>query len=199
MKHNQEVVFRTQNVIKSWEKRLDETYKYAPSPDQLSIDVAFDMICQAESEVISTKNHNTEISAIYVNHPEESNKNNARGGLQRGRNKLFCTHCQGSGHTKEFCYDLVGYPPEYRRGRGASRGPSGGGKGSGELVEALVMVEGHILEGELLTTPLFLNTIKWKNRLSLLQGNIACSSCLASLAACLLSCRLRRRLCMPTM
>lgn len=76
-------------------------------PNLPSIDVTFDMICQAESEVAVTEGPCVEMSSLYVNQPDENNKNDGRGKSLR-KSKMFCTHCQGMGHTMEYCYELVG-------------------------------------------------------------------------------------------
>lgn len=43
----------------------------------------------------------------------------------RGRDMLFCTHCQKSNHTIDKCYQLHGFPPSFGRGRGRGFGGSG--------------------------------------------------------------------------
>ncbi|XP_058193764.1 uncharacterized protein LOC131310639 isoform X2 [Rhododendron vialii] len=36
------------------------------------------------------------------------------GGRGRGRDSKFCTHCRGTNHTVEFCYDLHGFPQAHQ-------------------------------------------------------------------------------------
>ncbi|XP_058190207.1 uncharacterized protein LOC131307603 [Rhododendron vialii] len=36
------------------------------------------------------------------------------GGRGRGRDSRFCTHCWGTNHTVEFCYNLHGFPQAYQ-------------------------------------------------------------------------------------
>lgn len=43
---------------------------------------------------------------------------NAAQGYSRGKDKLFCTHCQRTNHTVDKCYQLHGFPPGFGRGRG---------------------------------------------------------------------------------
>ncbi|XP_058182112.1 uncharacterized protein LOC131300317 [Rhododendron vialii] len=37
-----------------------------------------------------------------------------RGGRGRGRDSRFCTHCWGTNHTVEFCYNLHGFPKAHQ-------------------------------------------------------------------------------------
>ncbi|CAM8988557.1 unnamed protein product [Rhodiola kirilowii] len=50
---------------------------------------------------------------------------NNRGGFGRGRGRPFCTHCQMSGHLKENCYKLIGYPQNNRTYRNTSGNNTG--------------------------------------------------------------------------
>ncbi|CAM8888862.1 unnamed protein product [Rhodiola kirilowii] len=98
-----------------------------------SLDVVYDMALNDESQQTVTKPTYIEASALYSKQQDSENstrgqmKNNNYQGKSRGR--PFCSHCQMNGHTKEFCYKLVGYPQGHKlyKGRNSySRGQSGG-------------------------------------------------------------------------
>lgn len=99
------------------------------------IDVVYDMIVQNESQKNITRATFEDISSMYVqnqgnvNHQRKSQSTERttyfNDPLQGGNDKLFCTRCQMNGHTKEYCWNLHGYPKGGRRGgRGAGRGSS---------------------------------------------------------------------------
>ncbi|CAM8910142.1 unnamed protein product [Rhodiola kirilowii] len=122
------------------------------------MDVVFEMATREECQRNATKTRYVEASALYGqnaghnqggqgNHqsPQYSNTyQNAqsndtqmrqistnRGGFTKNKSRLFCTHCQMTGHLKENWYKLVGYPPGHRMSKdsspykpGASRKPS---------------------------------------------------------------------------
>ncbi|XP_057775989.1 uncharacterized protein LOC130994885 [Salvia miltiorrhiza] len=39
-----------------------------------------------------------------------------------GRGKFLCTHCGKTSHTVDKCFEIIGYPPGYGRGRGKPQG-----------------------------------------------------------------------------
>lgn len=53
---------------------------------------------------------------------------------QAGRGKkpfMYCEYCNMKGHTKENCYKLIGYPPDFKAKRNFKPGYEGnGGQGS---------------------------------------------------------------------
>ncbi|CAM8962342.1 unnamed protein product [Rhodiola kirilowii] len=42
-----------------------------------------------------------------------------RGGFNKEKPRLFCTHCQMTGHLKENCYKLIGYPLGHKLHKGS--------------------------------------------------------------------------------
>ncbi|CAM8930112.1 unnamed protein product [Rhodiola kirilowii] len=91
-----------------------------------SLDVVYDMVLNDESQQNVTKPNYVEASALYSrqqdseNSPKNQNHNQTRGYQGKPRGRPFCTHCQANGHTKEFCYKLVGYPPGHKLYKGRS-------------------------------------------------------------------------------
>ncbi|CAM8984340.1 unnamed protein product [Rhodiola kirilowii] len=80
-----------------------------------TLDTVYDMALNAESQQKVTKHPCVEASALYSNHQENNYaKGQMRSGTGKPKGRLFCTHCEMSGHTKEFCYKLVGYPPGHK-------------------------------------------------------------------------------------
>ncbi|GKB74116.1 hypothetical protein Tco_0935528 [Tanacetum coccineum] len=49
-----------------------------------------------------------------------SNSNNQSRKLNKPN--LVCTHCNMNGHTADRCFELVGYPPNFKRNTGTNRG-----------------------------------------------------------------------------
>ncbi|CAM8999360.1 unnamed protein product [Rhodiola kirilowii] len=48
-----------------------------------------------------------------------------RGGFNKSRPRIFCTHCQMSGHLKENCYKLIGYPQNPKVNKSSKVNPNG--------------------------------------------------------------------------
>jgi hypothetical protein len=44
------------------------------------------------------------------------------------KSKLFCDYCKRSGHTKDVCFELHGYPPWWEKGKIRSGGAQGANK-----------------------------------------------------------------------
>ncbi|CAM8891272.1 unnamed protein product [Rhodiola kirilowii] len=57
---------------------------------------------------------NNQSASGYGYNNQQRGKDNVGGNFNRGRSRLFCSHCQMSGHTKETCYRLIGYPQNTR-------------------------------------------------------------------------------------
>ncbi|GJY58142.1 ribonuclease H-like domain-containing protein [Tanacetum coccineum] len=83
------------------------------------------------SEAIDTKMNATSFAAKSYNQNKRGNtnnfnRNNTRGNgpnnYNRGPNpNLVCKNCGFTGHTIERCYELIGYPPGYKKGSNASK------------------------------------------------------------------------------
>ncbi|GKD59149.1 hypothetical protein Tco_1296658, partial [Tanacetum coccineum] len=78
------------------------------------------------SKAINIKMNATSFAAKSYNQNKRGNtnnfnRNNTRGNgpnnYNRGPNpNLVCNNCGFTGHTNERCYELIGYPPRYKRG-----------------------------------------------------------------------------------
>ncbi|GJX77414.1 putative RNA-directed DNA polymerase [Tanacetum coccineum] len=83
------------------------------------------------SEAIDTKMNATSFAAKSYNQNEMGNTNNFNrnnnmgngpNNFNRGPNpNLVCKNCSFTGHTIESCYELIGYPPGYKKGPNASK------------------------------------------------------------------------------
>ncbi|GJR34586.1 ribonuclease H-like domain-containing protein [Tanacetum coccineum] len=83
------------------------------------------------SEAIDTKMNAIPFAAKSYNqnkmgNTNNFNRNNTRGNgpnnYNRGPNpNLVCKNCSFTGHTIERCYDLIGYPPGYKKGSNSSK------------------------------------------------------------------------------
>ncbi|KAL9674059.1 hypothetical protein QQ045_030326 [Rhodiola kirilowii] len=85
-----------------------------------NLDVVYDMVLNDESEQTVTRPSYSEVSAMYSRHldGDGSSRNQMRNSKGKHKGRLFCTHCQMNGHTKEFCYKLNGYPPGHKLYKG---------------------------------------------------------------------------------
>ncbi|CAM8981033.1 unnamed protein product [Rhodiola kirilowii] len=81
--------------------------------------IVYGLVLTEESTRKATKDRNVESSALFSQSNESGNNNHfsqgrgrdgGRGSFGRGRGRVFCTHCQMTGHLKENCYKLIGYP-----------------------------------------------------------------------------------------
>ncbi|CAM8880974.1 unnamed protein product [Rhodiola kirilowii] len=108
-----------------------------------SLDVVYDMVHNAESQQKVTKSVLVEASALYSNQQDSNgySKGQMRNAQGKPRGKLYCTHCQMNGHTKEFCYKLNGYPPGHKMYEGNSR--SNGRNSSDSKPANMVTREGN--------------------------------------------------------
>ncbi|XP_028798428.1 uncharacterized protein LOC114753890 [Neltuma alba] len=97
---------------------LTETYSQARSQILLmsplpSVNQAYAMICEVEAQrSISNSNIEspTEGIAMIV-----QGRGYGRGrGRGRGNSNLECSHCHKKGHVKDHCYQIIGYPPDFK-------------------------------------------------------------------------------------
>ncbi|CAM8950253.1 unnamed protein product [Rhodiola kirilowii] len=100
-----------------------------------NIDKIYDMVTSHEAEYNLTKLSVMEASAMYAKQDNYRNQNSfvkhpihSAQPMQQGRyasggsqQRLFCTHCQMSGHGKETCYKIIGYPVRQRLYKGPAR------------------------------------------------------------------------------
>ncbi|CAM8902807.1 unnamed protein product [Rhodiola kirilowii] len=97
-----------------------------------SLDTVYDMDLNDESQQKVTKHSFVEASALYSNQQDshgyaKGQMRNTQGNTQgKAGGRLFCTHCQMSGHTKDFCYKLNGYHPGHKMYKGNMRNTSRG-------------------------------------------------------------------------
>ena len=87
----------------------------------------------AYAKIIADERKQLVSESKQIDHPNvvgfAANGSSSQGISGRGSRK--CSHCGRSGHDKEYCYQLVGYPEGWRgrvpgRGRGFERGGRGG-------------------------------------------------------------------------
>lgn len=75
----------------------------------------FSLVMQEERQKGINITHGSLVAAVSE---QPGFVNAAQGYGSRGKDKLFCTHCQRNNHTVARCYQLHGYPPSFGRGRG---------------------------------------------------------------------------------
>ncbi|KAL9677169.1 hypothetical protein QQ045_005397 [Rhodiola kirilowii] len=109
------------------------------------MDVVFEMVTREESQRSATKTRYVEASAMFgQNNNYQHSQGNyqptqgsnsyqngqntggqmrqmsaGRGGFNKNKPRLFCTPCQMTGHLKENCYKLIGYPPGHKLHNGS--------------------------------------------------------------------------------
>ncbi|GJU04357.1 ribonuclease H-like domain-containing protein [Tanacetum coccineum] len=70
-----------------------------------------------------SKTSNGNIAFVEMTNPRNNNwfgsSNQPR---KLNRPNLVCTHCNMNGHTADRCFELVGYPPNFKRNTSANRG-----------------------------------------------------------------------------
>ncbi|XP_010485132.1 PREDICTED: uncharacterized protein LOC104763464 [Camelina sativa] len=83
---------------------------------------------QAESPV-AFNGHETSEASIYATRSVSAKFNQIN---NRNRERSFCSHCGRSGHEKDYCWELIGYPEWWneRSGRGEGCGLGRGGRSS---------------------------------------------------------------------
>ncbi|OIT21936.1 hypothetical protein A4A49_55608, partial [Nicotiana attenuata] len=79
-----------------------------PTP---TINEAYRMVVQDESQRAKTMNiSGLEIGAAVMAH----NSGQGFSGGYKQKAQVFCDYCKFKGHTKDVCYKLVGYPPDFK-------------------------------------------------------------------------------------
>ncbi|KAG7551787.1 Reverse transcriptase RNA-dependent DNA polymerase [Arabidopsis thaliana x Arabidopsis arenosa] len=128
-----------------------------PMPDLAQ---AYAKVIREEQRLAASKKKEQQQEAIgFVARREESSpvasdvsgfatRFSPSGGRGSGRAALVCSNCGRTGHEKEFCWQIVGYPEWWtdrnksgggrgsNRGRGTSSGPSGRGRGFATVAHA---------------------------------------------------------------
>ncbi|CAM8877096.1 unnamed protein product [Rhodiola kirilowii] len=100
---------------------------YAPVRSQIlltepfpTLGEVYKMLISEETTRKSKKPVVAEVSALYAsqntggNGKQMANKNNYFTGANAKGRRPLCTHCNLQGHTRETCYKLNGYPPNYK-------------------------------------------------------------------------------------
>lgn len=90
-----------------------------------NIDKVYEIISQEEAQRNAKRGVSNEASALYGAGINNNNNygvqgrinNNAKAGngAGRGKPKIQCSYCKMLGHTKEYCYKLIGYPSGWKR------------------------------------------------------------------------------------
>nr|GEX44030.1 hypothetical protein [Tanacetum cinerariifolium] len=94
-----------------------------PVPD---VKGAFAMVSIDESHR-STQSHNLPKPSSAAFTAKTNNRSNSWSGSNNqtkilNRPNLVCTHCNMNGHTADRCFELVGYPPNFKRNSDTNRG-----------------------------------------------------------------------------
>ncbi|XP_035843015.1 uncharacterized protein LOC118489303 [Helianthus annuus] len=80
-----------------------------------SVKVAYSVVSREESHRL-TSNGSKGQNVAFVSKPNQSIDSKKRTTNQRGPNSnLKCTHCNMLGHTIERCFEIIGYPPGFKK------------------------------------------------------------------------------------
>ncbi|KAF5754617.1 putative RNA-directed DNA polymerase [Helianthus annuus] len=80
-----------------------------------SVKVAYSVVSREESHRL-TSNGSKGQNVSFVSKPNKSFESKKKTTNQRGPNpNLKCTHCNMIGHTIDRCFELIGYPPNFRK------------------------------------------------------------------------------------
>ncbi|KAJ0818200.1 putative RNA-directed DNA polymerase [Helianthus annuus] len=80
-----------------------------------SVKVAYSVVSREESHRL-TSNGSKGQNVSFVAKPNQSFDSKKKTTNQRGPNSnLKCTHCGMNGHTVDRCFELIGYPPGFKR------------------------------------------------------------------------------------
>ncbi|KAJ0746343.1 putative RNA-directed DNA polymerase [Helianthus annuus] len=80
-----------------------------------SVKVAYSVVSREESHRL-TSNGSKGQNVAFVSKPNQSIDSKKRTSNQRGPNSnLKCTHCNMLGHTVERCFEIIGYPPGFKK------------------------------------------------------------------------------------
>ncbi|KAJ0890287.1 putative RNA-directed DNA polymerase [Helianthus annuus] len=88
-----------------------------------SVKVAFSVVSREESHRMSSGSGSKGQSVSFVSKSNQSSESRKKSSSQRGPNSVFkCTHCNMIGHTVDRCFELIGYPPNFKRKSNNSSG-----------------------------------------------------------------------------
>ncbi|GKD94992.1 hypothetical protein Tco_1374829, partial [Tanacetum coccineum] len=80
--------------------------------------------------VSKTSNDNT--AFVARTNPKNNNwSGSSNQPIKLNRPNLVCTHCNMNGHTTDRCFELVGYPPNFKRNTSTNRGSTSNNDVSG--------------------------------------------------------------------
>ncbi|KAJ0535848.1 putative transcription factor interactor and regulator CCHC(Zn) family [Helianthus annuus] len=81
-----------------------------------SVKVAFSVVSREESHRMSSSSGSKGQNVSFVSKSNQSFESKKKTSNQRGPNtSLKCTHCNMIGHTVDRCFELIGYPPNFKR------------------------------------------------------------------------------------
>ncbi|KAG8384023.1 hypothetical protein BUALT_Bualt04G0075000 [Buddleja alternifolia] len=75
-----------------------------------SIEEAYALACTEEKQQQAYSKGTIEAAAFNI----KSSSWRGKGRDQNGRNRPKCDHCDRTGHTKDRCFELIGYPPDWQ-------------------------------------------------------------------------------------
>ncbi|KAL5556865.1 hypothetical protein UlMin_039101 [Ulmus minor] len=109
--HKEYVLQFLMGLNESYAQNRGQILMIEPLP---TINKVFSLIIQEERHRNIGSN-----SGIHVSEPMAFGSNSnapagSSGGSRTRKDKIMCTHCGFTGHTKDKCYRLVGYPPGWR-------------------------------------------------------------------------------------
>ncbi|KAJ0534888.1 putative RNA-directed DNA polymerase [Helianthus annuus] len=80
-----------------------------------SVKVAYSVVSREESRRLTSSGSKGQ-NVAFVSKPNQSIDSKKRTTNQRGPNSsLKCTHCNMLGHTIERCFEIIGYPPGFKK------------------------------------------------------------------------------------
>ncbi|KAL9660131.1 hypothetical protein QQ045_024942 [Rhodiola kirilowii] len=109
-----------------------DVFAMAEVPKMVTV---YGLVLTEESTRKATNNRNVESSALFTKNNQFGNSSQfsqgrgreaGRGNFGRGRGRMFCTHCQMTGHLKENCYKLIGYPQNTNSQKSNDKSSTGG-------------------------------------------------------------------------
>ncbi|KAJ0591220.1 putative RNA-directed DNA polymerase [Helianthus annuus] len=91
-----------------------------------SVKVAYSVVSREESHRLTSSGSKGQ-NVAFVSKPNQSFESKKKTANQRGPNpNLKCTHCNMMGHTVDRCFELIGYPPGFRKRSNNMSGKTGG-------------------------------------------------------------------------
>ncbi|KAJ0536451.1 putative RNA-directed DNA polymerase [Helianthus annuus] len=80
-----------------------------------SVKVAYSVVSREESHRLASSGSKGQ-NVAFVSKPNQSFESRKKTSNQRGPNSaLKCSHCNMMGHTVDRCFELIGYPPNFRK------------------------------------------------------------------------------------